>query len=102
LHGNEVRAGRVVALSGLSCGVEILARDNRFAFREALLDFVDYPPQTPWRSVTRWEGERNRYQAQGDWITHGGSPAGIRGLAAWRELWGLPEPGAHEGPPAFP
>jgi serine/threonine-protein kinase len=102
LQGNQVNAGRVVALSGLGCGVVITARDNRFAFHEALLDFVAYPAEKGWRSVTRWEGERNRYQGRGDWIMQEGAPGGVHGLAAWRELWGRPEPGSSEGPYASP
>jgi hypothetical protein len=102
LQGNQVHAGRVVALSGLSSGVDILARDNLFAFRESLLDFVDYPPEKTWRLVTRWEGERNQYQPRADWVTQGGASGGIQGLAAWRELWGRPEPGSFEKPLASP
>jgi serine/threonine protein kinase len=102
LEGSQFRAGRVVALSGLTCGLEITAHDNLFAFREALLDFVAYPTPQGWKPSTRWQGRNNRYQSAGDWIALDGTPSGIRGLTGWKEVWGQSEPRSAEETPDSP
>jgi serine/threonine protein kinase len=98
LEGNTFAAGRVAALAGLAEGVEVLARNNRFAFREAFLGYVGFPGEDGWRRATSWQGGQNVYQAAGDWLHVDGKPAGVRSLEDLHACWRTHEPGSREEP----
>lgn len=95
LENNRVRAGRVVALSGVVAGVAFSAQGNHFTFREALLSFAGYASDR-WRHSTRWQGQNNQYQAQSDWLAVEGGPGGVHNLASWQSLWQTTEAGSRE------
>jgi hypothetical protein len=102
LEHNRFRAGRVLAVAGLTSGVDVLARDNVFSFREAVVSFAGYPGTQSWRQAVRWQGRDNRYQGRDEWLRVEGGPGGVRGLADWSALWQESEPGSREDPPARP
>ena len=92
LDGNTIRAGRVLAVAGLSAGWEATARGNDFRFSQAL---VGASGQDGARRFT-WHGRDNSYHASADWLLVDGRPAGVRTLAAWRAATRDDEPGSRE------
>jgi hypothetical protein len=96
LENSTVRAGRVVAVAALESGVDVVARDNHFTFRQALVSVVG------WHPGSRWQGRNNRYQGTADWLTLDGGPGGVHGLGGWRAFWRTEEPGSVEEPAAPP
>jgi len=97
LVGNTVQAGRVAALARLGGGVEVEAQENTFAFREALLSFVQLPAGLDWRQVVQWRGRNNGFHAPAaDWLQSEGNPLPVRGLEAWRTLGNVQEQGSRE------
>jgi hypothetical protein len=99
LEGNTVQAGRVVALAGLSGGVDVTAEGNTFAFGVALLSYVDFPGPDGWRQATHWRGRNNRYDARSYWLSVDSRPA-VRTLTEWQALWQAREADSAERPPA--
>ena len=93
LTNDTIRAGRATALTAIPGSVRIRARRNHFTFRDSLLSCAGYADQQALTRTTSWEGRDNRYHGSGTWLQLDGRATHIRGLAAWRGLWGA-EPGS--------
>jgi len=94
LEGSTFQAGRVASFSGAPGRIDLAAHGNTFTFGQALLSFAGFPTADGWRLVTSWDGRDNRYREGSGWLMVNGVPAGPRGLAAWRALWGCEEAGS--------
>jgi hypothetical protein len=95
LDHNTVRAGRVLAVTALPGRMDVVAHDNEFAFREALLSFAGFPDGDAWRRVSAWRGERNTYRGgMGSWLSIEGTSIAVSDLESWRNLWGMTETGS--------
>jgi len=95
LENNHFQAGRVASFCGVPAPVEVHADRNDFSFRQAVLSFTGSADKVAWQK-TAWHGHNNTYHGASDWLCVDGSPAGIRGLAAWQSCWGEEEPGSLE------
>jgi hypothetical protein len=80
MEKNEVRAARVLSLGGLSAGVTVTARDNRFDFREALLCVNGFGGPDGWRRAVQWQAQGNQCSGTDDWLCVDGQPADGREL----------------------
>jgi hypothetical protein len=97
LERNTVAAGRVASFTALAQGVEVLARENEFQFRDALVSLAGAGDG---RRALTWQGERNRYQGRGEWLHVEGRPAGVSNLDGWRAAFAAHEAGSLQT--AFP
>jgi hypothetical protein len=95
LENATLTAGRPLALTAPPGPVRFTALGSTFAFRDAVLGYAGRAESPPWRSTT-WDGRDNRYVGDAAWLAVDGAPAPVRGLAAWRALWGGDEPGSGE------
>ena len=96
MEANKIRAARSLSLGELNAGVEVVAHNNHFDFREALLCVNGFGGPDGWRRVVTWRGQGNRYRGSGDWLCADGLPSGGRGLQAWQRIWGAEVESAEE------
>jgi hypothetical protein len=96
LERNVLECGRVAAFTALPAELTILANENDWTYREALLSYAGWAEPDAWRRLTRWQGWNNRYRGPGSWLSVDGRPEPVAGLAGWLSLWGTSEPGSRE------
>jgi hypothetical protein len=88
LENSTIQAGRIVAFGALPGRIDVSARNNRFAFHEALLSFASSPQANSWRHAMRWKEADNTYDAScSTWLQVNGAPAGVHNHVDWRQLW---------------
>lgn len=85
LERNTISAGRIAAFKSLPRPVEIIAEQNDFAFREALLSLIGFADSNDWHRAAIWREHKNHYDGPADWLRVNGRPTAISGLAGWKE-----------------
>jgi serine/threonine protein kinase len=88
VENSTIQAGRIMAFGALPARIDVSARNNRFAFHEALLSFASSPQANSWRHATSWKEADNTYDAAcSTWLQVNGAPAGVHNHVDWRQLW---------------
>ena len=80
-------------------GLQILAQENTFAFRRALLTYRGALPGD-WKAIT-WRGGRNRFDGPETWLAADGLPEGLNSVAE-KHVVGQMRGTALAEPPAQP
>jgi Protein kinase domain len=95
LERNTIQSGRILAVAGPLQRLQVTARGNDFAFRQALVSCCGMA------ALECWRGNDNIYRGRSQLLVSNGSPVDVRRSSGWHEVQSAVQAESIQETPAY-